>query len=91
MRHREVRDLRRATAFWLSIWTLGCQRWVGPAHQPANFKAANRSLLADTAVEAVRAPSIRIERGAQDHRNVLALTKQPDHIQMVAALEVAPQ
>jgi hypothetical protein len=38
-----------------------------------------------------RVSSARGELGAQDRRNVLALTQQPDHIQMVAALEVAPR
>ena len=42
-------------------------------------------------VEAIRVRSVRGELIAQDSRNVLAFAQQPGHIQVVAALEVAPQ
>ena len=42
-------------------------------------------------LEAIRAWSVRGELVAQDSRHVLAFAQQPGHIQVVAALEVAPQ
>lgn len=68
-----------------------CLFRVGPGRSARQPQGRKPVVAGRHCVEAIRAPSVRIELGAQDRRNILALTKQPDHIQMVAALEVAPQ
>jgi len=65
--------------------------WVGSG-RPSQQREGRRPVIdGQPCVEPIRASSVRGELGAQDRRNVLTLTQQPDYIQMVAALEVAPQ
>ena len=65
--------------------------WVGAGHPSPCTESRSRATERQCCVEKVRAPSVRRKPIAQDRRDVLALAKQPNDIQMVSAFEVAPQ
>ena len=76
----EASQQRQATDYFGSV----------PADRLGELKTGDQSL---TATLAPRHParSVRGELVAQNSRHVLALAQQPDHIQVLAAFEVAPE